>query len=212
MNAHAEAYTVENVTALPGGLQRVDLANQAPYTMGWYQVGMLDAKQPKRLYSNRQLWAGINTPLWRHCKAWFPERGRIFIIARSDTDRTTMDIVEGVDLKAAGVRPGDWFTIYAIEPDPAVSVPSELTWRREAELPVGAATEGLAEPTCSTVRATNTAALTMPAQSGMMRLRTGDGPWQEAKTSFSARRQTVTVTLDGSEHNGQAVWLLSDGP
>jgi hypothetical protein len=120
--------------------------------------------------------------------------------------------VEGVNLKAAGIQPDDWFTIYAIEPGQAVSVPGELAWRREVEAPGAMPTAGRPQPTCSTVRITGTATLTMPARSGQLWLRVGGGPWRQAKTAFNAREKTVTVTLDGNECAGQIVWLQSDKP
>jgi hypothetical protein len=212
MNGHLETYTVEKVTPLPDGLLRVDLANHPPFALGWYQVGLLDEKKPNRLYSNRQLWAGINTPLWWNCKAWFPERGQTFTIHKSDSDRTTMDLVEGVNLKAAGIQPDDWFTIYAIEPGQAVSTPGELAWRREVGAPGDMRQDGRPRPTCWAVRITNTATLTIPARSGELWLRTGGGPWRQAKAAFSTREKTVTLTLDGSECAGQIVWLLSGRP
>ena len=90
---HLEAYTIEKVTALPEGLLRVDLANHAPFSMGWYQVNALDAKKLNRLYSNRQLWAGINTPWWWGCKAWFPERGQTFTIEHTSSEKAMPSMV-----------------------------------------------------------------------------------------------------------------------
>ncbi len=132
---HSESYTVDRVRELPGGLLRVDLANYAPFSTGWYQVSSLDAEKPNRLLSSRQLWAGINTTWWWGCKAWFPERGRTYTIRQTHSDRITMDIAEKVDLKAEGIQPGDWFVIYAIQPGLAVSVPDIRTWCQAPRTP-----------------------------------------------------------------------------
>lgn len=211
MNEHLETYTIEKVSALPDGLLRVDLQGHPPFTLGWYQVGTLDEAKPNRLYSNRQLWAGINTPLWWGCKAWFPERGRTFTIRKSETDRTTMDMVDGVDLKAAGIQPGDWFTVYAIEPGQDVFSRHEFTWRREPKPPADAPAEAPPEAQCFTLRTTGNATFTLPAATADVWMRVGAGPWRLAKAEYNDEAKTAKVTLDGDECAGQVVTLLAQG-
>jgi hypothetical protein len=60
-----------------------------------------------------------------------PERGRTCTIRQTGTDGITMDVVEGVDLKADGIQPGDWFIIHAIEHGLKITVPCDYAWRAE---------------------------------------------------------------------------------
>jgi len=203
INGHNEAYEIEKVTRLPAGLLRVDLANHAPFSMGWYQVNFTDPDKPNRLNSNRQLWAGINSPWWRGAKAWFPERGRAYTIAHTGSDRMTMDVVEDVNFKADGIEAGDWFTIYAIEPGQSVTVPSELAWRRESS----ADQQSGFQRYC--MRATGPVKLTMSTKGGDIWARTGDGKWQKAEAAFDADEGVATLSV---ESTGQTTWLLTNKP
>jgi len=136
LNHHHEGYTIEKVTPLEDGLLRVDLANHPPFTGGWYQVNLLDAQKRNRLLSSRTITQGMYSPWWNGWKAWFPERDRTYTIHETggssvENFRARVDFVEDVDLQAEGIRPGDWFTIYGIEPGLKVTVPGEYSWRAD---------------------------------------------------------------------------------
>jgi hypothetical protein len=227
-NKHDEAYAIAKVTKLPsgsrrsGGQLRVDLANYAPLSMGWYQVSRLDDKTPNRLYSNRQLWAGINTPWWRGCKAWFPEKNQTFTIATTGSDRVTMDVVEQVDrlrastasgedakpvdLRSKGLAPGDWFMICGLEPGQAIRVPGDLAWQREPER---AGREG--KPLlCYSLHASGTANLTLPGIGGNLWQRVGDGAWSQLPVTRAAGLTKVAFAADKTD--GNRVMVLPDKP
>ena len=209
LNHHQESYTIRQVALLAGGLVRVDLANYAPLSMGWYSVSWLDPEKPNRLRSNRQLWAGINTTWWHGAEAWFPERGQTFIIHQTHSDRLAMDLVDGVDLRAKGIQPGDWFAIYALEPGGKVRVPSELSLREDPLPAFGQAAGGMAR---YSLKATDGALLTIPAVDGRVWCRVGQGQWEELRGAFDRAQGTLTVALPGAEIAGQMVSLLTGKP
>jgi hypothetical protein len=204
INNHDEGFTIEKVSRLTDGLVRVDLAGHPPFSSGWYQVSQLDPQHSDTLKSNRQLWAGINTPWWWGCRAWFPELNRVFTIRTTSSDRETLQVAEGKDLGAEGVKAGAWFTIYAIEPGVTVSVPGDLSWRREALRPASMVRHLL--------RATSAAALSLPAEQGELWLRVGRGQWGAVKPAIDAARGTMTVNLSGDENAGQEVSLIAGKP
>ena len=165
INGHNEGFTIERVTPQDGGRVRVDLQGYPPFSTGWYQVSRLDPAQPDVLKSSRQLWAGINTPWWWGCKAWFPETGKTFTILSTASDRETLQVTEGRNLQTEGVKPGDWFTIYAIEPGVTVSVLGDVAWQREALASTAAVVD--------TLRATGDVSLTLPTRRGDLWRRLG---------------------------------------
>jgi len=131
--ASNEGYVIRNVTALPDGLLRVDLANYAPFAASWCQALQLPAKGEGRntLRTNRPLRAGANTPWPQGLKVWFPKIDKTYTFKRTDpasgiTGGTLIELVEDVDLVAAGVKLGDWFVIYVIEPGMRVNVAGEV--------------------------------------------------------------------------------------
>jgi NPCBM/NEW2 domain len=156
------------------------------------------------LKSNRQLWAGINTPWWWGCKAWFPERGKTFTIQSTASDRETLRVAEGRNLAAEGIRAGDWFMIYAIEPGVTVSVPGDFAWQREPASPSGAVVDAL--------RATCDVTLTLPTRQGELWLRVGREKWQPLKPAAGAAGDTMTLNLPAAMTAGQVVRLLSGRP
>ncbi len=129
--ANHEVYTIEKVTALPEGLLRVDLANHGPFAWGWHSVGWIDPDHPDRLKTNRPLIAGINTPWLWGAQAWFPELGQTYTIRKTASDRVSLELADAVDLKARGVKVGDWFVIYTIQPGQKVTVRGEFSWRKD---------------------------------------------------------------------------------
>jgi len=212
VNGHQEAYDIEKVTALADGLLRVDLARYAPLSMGWYQVSLLDPDKPNSLSSNRQLWAGINSPWWSGAKAWFPEKDQTYTIAKTYGDRMTMDIADEVDLAAEGIEPGDWFIIHAIEPGQTVSVPCELAWRRDRNPLSDDASDLDAGFHRYSMCATGAATITMPAEDADIWLRIGGGKWQKAEAAFDRQAGVVTLTVPASESAEQVAWLLTNKP
>ncbi len=131
-----EAYAIQQVTELSDGLLRVDLANHAPFAAGWHQVSRLDPDRPNSLKTNRPFSAGINTSWILGLKVWFPGIGQTYTFKQTDSANGTegamdLELVEDVDLAAEGVKLGDWFVVYAIEPGLEVTVPGELALRRE---------------------------------------------------------------------------------
>ncbi len=211
VNGHKEAYDIAKVTALGEGLVRVDLAKHAPLSMGWYQVSLLDSEKPNRLTSNRELWAGINSPWWWGAKAWFVEKDQTYTIAKTHSDRMTMDIADEVDLAAQGIASGDWFVIYAIAPGQTVSVPCELAWRRDRN-PAGDASGSDGGFQRYSMSATGAATITMPAENGDIWLRIGGGKWQQAAAAFEPQAGVATLTVPASENADQVAWLLTDKP
>jgi hypothetical protein len=160
-----ETFTIEKVSSAANGLLRVALANHAPLTSGWYQVGILDPAKPNVLKSCRIMQNGLNTPLWWGAKAYFPERRQTLTLRKTDSDAQTVNFVDGVDLRAVGIQPGDWFTIYTVEPGLKVSVPGELVWGREAVLSpngAGAQTGTMRDQ----LRATGRATISLPSEPG----------------------------------------------
>ena len=136
-NHRTEAYTIEKIRAANDGLLRVDLANHPPFSAGWYQVRLLDPAKRNRLQSSRSITQGIYSPWWKGWKAWFPERGRTYTIDRTGGSevanlRAEVDFAGAIDLETDGIRPGDWFIVYAIEPGLAVTVPDTCVWRADA--------------------------------------------------------------------------------
>jgi hypothetical protein len=132
LNHHHEGYAIEKVIPMEDGLLRVDLAKHPPFSGGWYQVNLLDPQKRNRLLSSRTITQGMYSPWWNGWKAWFPERDRTYTIHETGGNgRDEVDFVEDVDLQAEGIRPGDWFTVYGIEPGLKVTVPGEYSWRAE---------------------------------------------------------------------------------
>lgn len=125
-----EGYRIAKVTNLPGGRVRVDLQDHAPFIDSWHQVTELPAGRPKRAVTNRPIQSHASSPWYRGMTAWFPERGRTYSI-----DRTAkrgggwgghwFDAAGEANLKADGIRKGDWFVIYAIRPGLEVNVAGE---------------------------------------------------------------------------------------
>jgi len=204
INDHREAYAIEKVTELPNGLLRVDMANHAPFATGWHEVVLIDPDRPNLLKTNRQLWHGINTPWWWGCKIWFPERGQTYTIRKTYSDRVTLEVAEQVDLAAEGVKPGDWFVIYAIEPGLKVTVPCELAWQRQLIAHAGS------EHLRYCLRATGTAAITVPAVRGNVWRQTGSGGWQVAEVNREGN--TMALTFPSDDTGGQTVRLVARKP
>ena len=212
VSGHKEAYDIAKVTEFGEGLLRVDLARHAPLTMGWYQVASLDEEKTNRLRSNRQLWAGINSPWWSGAYAWFPEKNKRYTIEKTHSDRKMMDVVGEVNFEADGIEPGDWFTIYAIEPGQTVTVAGDLALWREGDSGGAAGGGRWTLPMRYCMRATGAASITIPAKRGEIWCRCGDGDWQKLEGVFDSKRRVATLTVPANETAEQTVWLLTDKP
>ncbi len=212
-----EAYTIQKVTELPDGLLRVDLANHAPFAAGWHQVAQLDPERPNSLKTNRPFSAGINTSWLHGLKVWFPKLGETYTFKTTDSCNGTegamdLELVEDVDLAAEGVKLGDWFTVYAIEPGLEVTVVAELAWRREPLRHQDRASRGTDEPTRYCLRATSAATITMPAGKGDIWCRAAEGTWQQAASVLNVGKGTATITMPENDTAGQTVWLVTNKP
>ncbi|MBU0610609.1 MAG: heparinase II/III-family protein [Armatimonadetes bacterium] len=132
-----EGYEIERVTGLPGGLLRVDLAHQVPFATGWHQVTDMGTAGPNTLRTNRTFSAGINTSWVWGLRVWFPRTGHRYTCRRIDpmvggaSGAALLEVAEDVELAAEGIKPGDWFVAYFIEPGQTVSVASSASWRKD---------------------------------------------------------------------------------
>lgn len=186
-----EAFTVSKVTSLPGGLLRVDLDGHAPFAAGWHQVAFLDGKRPNVLKTHRPMVKFGNLPWYEGCKAWFPGRGKSYVIKETEEvgggfGGCVLELEDSVNLAADGIRPGDWYVIYAIEPGLSVSVPADFTWRAEER---SLARAGEADPETMWVYAACASGPATVALTGL----TGD-LWQCAGSDWT---QMAATSRDG---------------
>ncbi|MBT7303756.1 MAG: hypothetical protein HN849_29770, partial [Victivallales bacterium] len=132
-----EGYRVERVTPLPDGRVRVDLQDHAPFVTSWHQVTTLPADRPNVLRTNRPMVDHGNNPWYHGLKIWFPERDKTFTIKNVNRvgggyGGDTLVVLEDISLSEQGIRLGDWYVIYGIEPGRKVSVANDFSWRRES--------------------------------------------------------------------------------
>ncbi len=194
-----EGYRVEKVTALGGGLVRVDLQDHAPFAESWHQVSVLPTDRPNVIRTNRPMVAHGNTPWYNGLKLWVPERGKTYTISNVNEvgggfGGDTVELVEQVDLAAEGIEVGDWYVIYGIEPGLRVTVANDFCWRRE---PAKAWQQ-------HALRAPGTVTVHTAATSGPLAYQKAGGVWQEsteARTTFTAQ-----------ETGGEAVRIVSGKP
>ncbi|MBI3922951.1 MAG: NPCBM/NEW2 domain-containing protein [Armatimonadetes bacterium] len=194
-----EGYRVENATALSGGLVRVDLQDHAPFVISWHEVAVLPADKPNVIRTNRPMVDHGNNPWYCGMKLWFPERGKTYTIKKVNEvgggyGGDTVELVENVNLAAEGVKVGDWYVIYGVQPGLKVTIPNDFCWRREPAS--GWQQYGL--------RATGTVSVKSPITSGALSYRMGTGKWQEAATGRD--------TFAGDEAGEQGVSLIAAKP
>ena len=122
-----ECYTIESAVKKPDGKILLTLAHSAPFIAGWHQVMEMDRKNPHILRTNRPMLKYANQPWYEGAKILFPGKNRTYII--SDTERagggyggSYLTLEKGSDPAKDGIRPGDWYIIYSIEPGQKVSV------------------------------------------------------------------------------------------
>jgi hypothetical protein len=133
-----EGYRVQQVSALPGGLIRVDLQDAAPLAVSWHEVITLPADRPNVLRTNRPLVDHGNGAWYHGLKLWFPERNLTYTIKATNAvggghGGDTVELADDVNLAAAGVREGDWCVVYALQPGQQVTVPGDFSRQRTAE-------------------------------------------------------------------------------
>jgi hypothetical protein len=131
-----EGYRVDKVSTLPGGLIRVDLQDAAPLAVSWHEVKILPADRPNVLRTNRPLVDHSNSPWYAGMKAWFPERGQTFTIKQTNAvgggyGGDLVEMAGEVNLAAEGIREGDWFVVYALQPGQRVTVAGDFSRTRE---------------------------------------------------------------------------------
>ena len=120
-----------------------------------------------------------------------------------------MDMVDGVDLSRR-IQPGDWFTVYAIEPGQDVFSRHEFTWRREPK-PCRRTRRGATGGAVLHAADHGNATFTLPAATADVWMRVGAGPWRLARRSTTMKPRPRKVTLDGDECAGRVVTLLAQG-
>lgn len=194
-----EGYRVENATALPGGLVRVNLQDHAPFVTSWHEVAVLPADKPNVIRTNRPMVDHGNNPWYCGMKLWFPERGKTYTIKKTNEvgggyGGDTVELVENVNLAAEGVKVGDWYVIYGVQPGLKVTIPNDFCWRREPAS--GWQQYGL--------RATGTVSVKSPITAGAVSYRMDVGKWQEAAGGRD--------TFAGDEAGEQGVSLIAGKP
>lgn len=186
-----EGWRIERVTPLPGELVRVDVQDHAPFATSWHQVTVLPADRPNVIRTNRPLVDHGNAPWYEGLRLWFPERDRLYTIRKTSpvgggVGGDTVELEEGVDLAQDGIKVGDWFVIYGVEPGLRVTVANDFSWRREPA----------PEWNQHALRATGPVTVTTAATAGPLAWRAGDGPWTTVpagKTAFAAEESAGRV-------------------
>ena len=194
-----EGYRIKGATALPGGLVRVDLQDHAPFVTSWHEVVVLPKDRPNVLRTNRPMVDHGNNPWYNGLKIWFPKRDKTYTIRNVNRvgggyGGDTLEVVEDVDLAAEGIRLGDWYVIYGIEPGRRVTVANELCWRREQAR----------DWQQHALRVTGAATVRTSVTRRPLSYRTGEGRWLEAADG----KQTFT----SDETRGRPVRIVSDKP
>jgi hypothetical protein len=149
-----------------------------------------------------------NAPWYCGLNVWFPERDRTYTIKAVNEvgggyGGDTLELADGVDLAADGVRVGDWYVIHAIRPGLQVTVPNDFSWRRE---PVDEEWQQYS------LRATGAVHLEAAATAGPYSYRAGSGAWADgagAAGRFSDRetgRGAVQILV------GRPAWLDLQDP
>lgn len=97
----------------------------------------LPSDRPNVIRTWRPMVDHANGPWYNGLPLWFPERGQTYTIRGVNEvgggyGGDTVELVESANLTEAGIRPGDWYVIYAVRPGLRVNVASDVAWRREA--------------------------------------------------------------------------------
>lgn len=196
-----EGYRIAKTTLLEGGLVRVDLQDYAPFAVSWHEVSELPADKPNSLRTWRPMVDHGNGPWYRGMKMWFPERDKLYTIKTTNEvgggyggDRA--EVVEKVNLAAEGIKPGDWYIIYGVQPGLQVRVANDFTWRREP----------VKDWRQFSLRATGEVTVQDAALSNDVRYQAPDGAWQglNGGRSLTVARQDDQATV---VIKGRPAWL-----
>jgi hypothetical protein len=168
-----EGYRVAATTPLPDGLIRVDVQDHAPFAVSWHEVTELPADRPNVIRTWRPMVDHGNSPWYNGLRIWFPERQQTYTIRTVNEvggghGGDTVELVEQVNLREQGIRPGDWYVIHGIRPGLRVSVANDAAWRR------GAAPNWQQ----AVLRATGPVRLADPMLAAGAAFRSGTGAWQ----------------------------------
>ena len=193
-----EGFRIQAVRALPDGLVRVDLQDYAPFAVSWHQVTMLPEDRPNVILTNRPMVSHGNAPWYRGINIWFPEHDRTLTIRSVNRvgggyGGDTLEVLEDVNLAEEGIRVGDWYVIYLVRPGMEVTVPNDLSWRREPR-----------DWEQYALRATGAVSVDTPATRTALHHQDADGGWHESpggKWRFSE-----------DDTAGRAVRLVADKP
>jgi hypothetical protein len=201
-----EGYRIAKTTVLEGGLVCVDLQDHAPFAVSWHEVTELPADRPNVIRTWRPMVDHANGPWYGGLKLWFPERGKTYTMKKVNEvgggyGGDLVELVESVDLAAEGIKPGDWYVIYAVQPGLRVSVANDFAWRQEPAA-------GWQQVS---VRATGPVTVSAPALAQGCSYQLGAGAWQDAAPGaplqLAAADNGVTQVLIG-----KPAWLaLDDG-
>ena len=196
-----EGWRIDKATALPGGLVRVDMQDHAPFIVSWHQVTVLPEDRPNVVRSWRPVVDHGDNPWCWGLKLWFPTRSKLYTIKQVNEvgggyGGDTIELAGNVNLAADGIKVGDWYVIYGIEPGLQVCVANDFSFRQEPA-------EGWTQ-----YSATGTGAFTLksPATSGPVCVSTG-GDWTlaaQGKSTFTAaetQRGPVRLLV------GKPAWL-----
>ncbi|MBM3497120.1 MAG: hypothetical protein FJX74_00470 [Armatimonadetes bacterium] len=194
-----EGYRIAGISALPGGLVRVEVQDHAPFATSWHQVTVLSPDRPNVIRTWRPMVDHGNTPWYCGLKLWFPERDRTYTIRQVNEvgggyGGDTVELVEEVDLAAEGIQVGDWYVIYGIRPGLQVTVANDFSWRSEPA----------PDRQQHVLRATGEVTVECSATAAALDWLAGDGAWRAAprgKPSFAAE-----------ETGGRLVRLISGKP
>ncbi|MEI6501980.1 MAG: hypothetical protein WCP21_13245, partial [Armatimonadota bacterium] len=196
-----EGYRVAKTELLPGGLVRVDLQDYAPFAVSWHEVTELPTDKPNFIRTWRPMVDHANGPWYGGLKLWFPARDKTYTIKKVNevgggVGGDLVELVENVNLQAEGIKPGDWYVIYAVQPGLRVSVANDFAWRQEPAT-------GWKQ---YSLRATGPATVSDPALAKGYSYQVSAEPWQEAK---AGGKLVITPTDNGSTQVmiGKPAWL-----
>ncbi len=116
-----EGFRIESAGSLPDGRVMVKLEGPAPLIAGWHQGFFFGDGRTDRLRLNRPIQKFSDIGWYPGTKALFPKTGKTFIV--KETQYGEIVFKSGTDLKREGIRDGDWFILYAIEPGQRVVLP-----------------------------------------------------------------------------------------
>ncbi|MBO5724257.1 MAG: hypothetical protein J6S58_05450 [Lentisphaeria bacterium] len=127
-----ESYQIQSAHALPDGKILLKLSHCAPFIAGWHQVMELNKNKPDTLRTNRPMVKYANQPWYEGAKVLFPGRNRSYVIHDTESagggyGGTYLTLRKGTNLAKDGIRQGDWFIIYSIEPGQKIFIPTHAS-------------------------------------------------------------------------------------